>query len=70
MVSPKQLEVNKNKILDWLKEDKYSFTELDKNPDMVAWAIVVGNNNVNYSPPIWSRNVIYSRSNIFNYKMG
>lgn len=43
MISLKQSEINKNKIVDWLKEDTISFKEIDlkKVPDFL-WCIDLG----------------------------
>lgn len=47
MISPRQSEINKNKIVDWLKEDKMPFKELDvKQYPELSWNIVIGGFNV------------------------
>ena len=47
MISPRQSEINKNKIVDWLKEDKMPFQELDvKQYPELSWNIVIGGVNI------------------------
>ena len=47
MISPKQSEINKNKIVGWLKEDKMPFKELDvKQQPELSWNIRIARNNV------------------------
>ena len=46
-MSPKQAEVNKNKILDWLKEDNIVHTEVDVSKfPAFKWNINIKNNNI------------------------